>query len=283
MSSFENWLAQLNISDLLFIPIKILIVIAVCVVAITLGRKIIRQILKRNGDDRSKVTIMTVFMSFWKYLIYFIGAITILSIVNINIAPVLASAGVLGLAVGFGAQNLVKDVISGFFIIFDRYYAVGDYISTGKVSGYVQEIGLRSTRVKDWGGEVYFFPNGEVSIVTNYSRENLVTYFHIPISYEANIDEAINILKETCIQMAQQLPAIKDGPYVLGVDLLEDNLVKIKISFGASLEDKFALERELKKQIITDLTQAGIKLSVNPLTKLLTSQGPKVQERGQQL
>src|SRR5690625_3614670 len=106
------------------------------------------------------------------YIVYFTAFIMILSTLGIEVMPLLAGAGVAGLAIGFGAQNLVRDVISGFFIIFEDQFSVGDYVGVAGIEGTVEEIGLRTTKVLSWTGEMNVVPNGDVTQVTNYSLHN---------------------------------------------------------------------------------------------------------------
>src|SRR5690625_7951565 len=120
----------------------------------------------------------------------------ILDTLTIQIGPLLAGAGIAGLAIGFGAQNLVKDIISGFFIVFEDQFGVGDYVSFAGVEGTGEEIGLRTTKVKSWTGEQQVNPNGNITQVTNYSGHNGLAIVDINISYENDITEAEKIIED---------------------------------------------------------------------------------------
>ena len=122
--------------------------------------------------------------------------LAILSTFGINVAGLVAGAGIVGLAVGFGAQSLVKDVITGFFIVFEDQFAVGDQVQIGQSMGVVIEIGLRTTKVKSYTGELHIIPNGNISEVINYSIYNSIALIDISVSYESDIQAVENIIKE---------------------------------------------------------------------------------------
>jgi len=130
------------------------------------------------------------------YLLNFIAILLILGEFNIQIAPLLAGAGVVGLAIGFGAQSLVKDIITGFFIIFEDQFSVGDVIQTGSTKGTVEMIGLRTTRIRGWTGEVHIIPNGSITRY-EFSVNPLVAVVDITIAYEKTVEELLAPL-EAC-------------------------------------------------------------------------------------
>ncbi|MGI6361730.1 MAG: mechanosensitive ion channel family protein [Bacillota bacterium] len=258
-----KWLSEIEFSMIFTNVLKIAIVIAICIIAIKLGKKIINNIfLKATNIKNSKrvETLSSVCVSVWRYVVYFITILVVMSILNIDIMPVLASAGVAGVAIGFGAQSLVKDVISGFFILFENYYEVGDFIETSGVQGFVEGIGLRSTKMKDWDGSVHVFPNGQVDVVTNYSQGDLTASLRIPVSYVNDIEKALDIVKKVCQDVKQELMQLSHGPTVLGVDELGERQIFIRISFDAALKDKFEIERQLRRRCIEALDEGGITL-----------------------
>ena len=145
----------------------------VLVVALIIGmviRRFVRRVAKRHGVDKKAQTLNSVIGNFFTYLLYFIAIVMILSIFGVNTSSILASAGIIGVAIGLGAQSLVKDIISGVFILFDNYFAVGDYVEAAGYEGFVEEIGIRSSKIRDWSGQLYVFPNGAINGVANYSK-----------------------------------------------------------------------------------------------------------------
>ena len=157
--------------------IYVLLILTVSGIAIKLFKRMTKNAVaksKAEGNMRAG-TILTIFNSTIKYVIYFIAFAAIMSTFGVNIAPIIASAGVVGVAVAFGAQSLVKDVITGIFIMLEDSYSVGDYVKAGGVSGFVTEVGLRSTKIRDWTNEVHIVPNGNIAVITNYSSSVLCT------------------------------------------------------------------------------------------------------------
>jgi small conductance mechanosensitive channel len=156
--------------------LKIIGVIVGSRLIVSFGGRAIKQIFERrelndNLVDAGRLQTLEVLLrSTFTYLIYFMAGLTILQIFNVNTAAILASAGILGLAVGFGAQSLVRDIISGFFIIFEDQFKVGDFVEAVGVIGVVEEVGLRTCKIRQWTGQLHVIPNGEITKVTNYSR-----------------------------------------------------------------------------------------------------------------
>src|SRR5699024_10735788 len=130
------------------------------------------------------------------YLIVFIVIMMILDTFDVPIRTMLAGAGVVGLAIGFGAQSLVRDIIAGFFIIFEDQFSVGDYIETGEIEGDVEVIGLRTTKLRSFYGQTYVIPNGKIEIVTNYSVSNGFAMVEINIPYESDIVKVEKMVEE---------------------------------------------------------------------------------------
>jgi small-conductance mechanosensitive channel len=259
----SKWFADIEFTTVISSALKIAIVLFICFIAIKIGKSIIKGVFGKVSNVKNSKradTLATVSFSVWRYFVYFITVMIILSILDINIAPVLASAGVAGIAIGFGAQSLVKDVITGFFMLFENYYEVGDYVEAGGVKGFVEEVGLRSTKIRDWAGEQHICPNGQLTIVTNYSRGNLSSIVQIPVSYEGDLSMAMRAINQICYDMKDQYPQITDGPVVLGLGSLEPSHMTINISFSAALNDKFEIERQLRQRSKEALDKIGISI-----------------------
>src|SRR5690606_35032709 len=152
-----------------------------------------------------------------KYVLYFIGTVIILDMFNINTSSILATAGIGGLAIGFGAQSLVKDVITGFFILFEDQFSVGDYVKIDSYEGIVEELGVRVTKLRDFSGELHIIPNGNINTVTNKARGAMRALVKVSIAYEEDIDRAIKILDGVCNRLKQSNKSIEEGPTILGV------------------------------------------------------------------
>ena len=164
------------------------------------------------------------------YAVFFIAGMMALEAIGINTASLLAAAGVAGLAIGIGAQNFVKDVVSGFFIIFEGQFRVGDYVGIGDVRGFVEQTGLRTTWIRTYSGEVHIIPNGEVRKVVNYMGPEMRVMFDVPISFEEDVDRAIAALEEA-FERAHEgvLEKLVAGPKVLGVSNIGEAGVDLRI------------------------------------------------------
>ena len=181
--------------------LKILVIILLAVVVVKIGKSVIRRMFtfqlksKIRPSERREKTLLKLLENALSYIVYFSAILAILA-EFMNISGLLASAGVLGLAVGFGAQSLVKDIISGFFIIFEDQFSVGDYVQIGTAVGTVEEIGLRTTKVSAYGGEIYIIPNGNITEVVNYSINNSLAIMDIRIAYETDIQKAESLIED---------------------------------------------------------------------------------------
>lgn len=176
-----------NLADWGTVGVKLIAIVLLSRVLISVFQLIIEESLLKTKDltetqEQRRKTLVPIIQSISKYLVYFGSAIFMLDAIGIDPGPILAGAGILGLAVGFGAQNLINDIVSGFFILFENYYLVGDYIETDAASGYVEAIELRTTRIRHQYGQVYILRNGDITAVTNYSKEFVYAPVNIGLS-----------------------------------------------------------------------------------------------------
>ena len=258
--------------------LSIFIIIVLAGIFVKLGQRFIKKSLNMRLmkiDAGRSATMASVMGSVWKYAIYFIAGIMILNSFGINIMPILASAGVVGLAVAFGAQNLVKDAITGFFIIFDNYYTIGDYIQTGDLKGNVVEFGLRSTKIIDYGGEIHIIPNGNIGTVTNFSRGILTEYMSFPVPFNTDLSAAETAGRNACRRLfAEYAGGIKlpDEPSYLGVGAIDGSLINLQFCFSALLNDTFGIKRRFLQLIREELAAEGIQAPA-PAPFAVISQG----------
>jgi len=272
MDALTSWFAELDVVIIISIIVKTLAILLICRLSIAIINRIIKRLLRREKGGRVG-TISAVSSSFFRYIIWAIGVIMILSLLGVNIVPILASAGVLGIALGFGAQSLVKDVLGGFFMLLDNYYEIGEYITTAQGSGFVEEIGLRTTKLRDWGGQLYILPNGSITGVTNFSRGQLSSSVEIPLAYGSDWEMALEIIKKAAAQMEADCPELSKGPQVLGLDRLEENRVVVKLSFASGLREQKSLQRELLQRVGMALENSGIELPASYRQQLTPSEG----------
>jgi moderate conductance mechanosensitive channel len=185
-------------------------------------------------------------------LVVGVAIMMVLSEFGINIAPIITGAGIAGLAVGFGAQNLVRDIISGFFLILEDQIRVGDVVKINGIGGSVEAINLRTTVLRDLEGIVYIFPNGEIKQVANMSKEYSYSVVSVNVAYKENVDRVMEVLKSIGTELAQDenfRPYILEPIEILGVDSLGDSQVTIKIRMKTLPLKQWAVGRELLRRI----------------------------------
>ena len=241
--------------------LKIIGILVGAKLAVNFGQLVVKRGFdKHEKNGRRAQTLEILLRSTITYLVFFMACLMILQIFNVNTSAILASAGILGLAVGFGAQNLVKDVISGFFILFEDQFSVGDFVQIDTVTGTVEEIGLRTCKIRQWTGELSIIPNGGITRVTNYNRGPMLAQVTMGIAYEEDIDQAINVLRDECEAAYREIEAIIDVPKVQGVTELGLSSVDIRIVAPTLPGEHWAVERELRKRFKYALDRAGIEI-----------------------
>ncbi|GMK38966.1 mechanosensitive ion channel protein MscS [Paenibacillus sp. CCS19] len=228
LSSHERW-ADIGLTIVRVAAILLIGRVVELIVHKSINRMMIEREMKQASFTRRMLTVGKLLKNVTTYLIYFVGALLILAEFNVNLAPLLAGAGVISLAIGFGAQSLVKDIITGFFIILEDQFAVGDVIQVGQFKGTVEMIGLRTTRVKSWTGEMHIIPNGMINEVTNFSMNNSVAVVDFAIAYEEDVDRAVDIMKKTLESDTLVLEHTMGKPQVLGVQMLGPEQVTLRV------------------------------------------------------
>ncbi len=230
-----------------------------------IGTRIISGAFLRVQEQRGMhpgrtKTLEKLALNVFTYFLIFFLLTVIIGIFDYDIAPLIAGAGIVGLAIGFGAQGLVSDVVTGFFILLEKQVEVDDYVTMAGLDGVVEEVGLRTTRVRGFDGTLHFIPNREIKSVSNHSRGNMRALVDISIAYDENIDEAITILQAACDEVAKEDTAIKEGPNVVGVQSLGDSDVVIRIIAKTENMSQWAVERKLRKSLKEALDRHGIEI-----------------------
>lgn len=200
-------------------------------------------------DERKLNTLTTVLKNIIKYLYYFIGILITLDIFGINTSSILATAGIGGLAISFGAQSLIKDIITGFFILFEDQFSVGDYVQIGEFSGVVEELGLRVTKLRDFSGELHIIPNSSISVVTNKTRGAMRALVKVRVSYDEDIDRVIGVLDGVSEELRRSNEDIVEGPTILGVTDLGEYSMDITVIAKTKPMSQWSVERALRKAI----------------------------------
>lgn len=264
--------------------IKIISIVIIMYLSIKIGKYLIKKAVdkqvKSNAalslDPQRAKTLGGVMKSILKYSVYFLGITSILSVLFGGISFTFASIG--GVALGLGSQSLIKDFINGFFILFEDQFGIGDYVTIGNFSGIVQTIGIRTTIIKDFTGDIHSIPNGMISEVTNHSRGNTRFIVDVDIAYEEDIDNAINAInaiKECCDKFQKEHEDFINEPIeVLGVSALAASSVTIRTVGRTKPLTQWKMENELRKAIKITLDENGIEIPY-PKTQLININSDK--------
>jgi small conductance mechanosensitive channel len=199
------------------------------------------------------------------FVISFIAILMILGELGIQLGPLLATAGIGALAIGFGAQSLVKDVISGFFIILENQYRIGDAIEVAGVSGLVESVSLRKTVLRDLEGKVHTIPNGEIKVVSNLSKEWSRSVLDIGISYREDVDQVIDLLSEIGRELGAEEPYksfILEPLQILGLERFGESQSIIRIMVKTAPLKQWEVGRELRRRIKNRFDEKGIQIPV---------------------
>jgi len=219
-----------------------------------------RSTFKITLDENRVNSLKSILRSITRYVIYFLAIMSVLETMGIPVKALITAAGIGGLAIGFGAQNLVRDVITGFFILFEDQFTVGDYVEVGDKSGIVEEMALRVTKIRDFNGDLHIIPNGAISQVTNRCRGNMRALVEIGIAYEENIDRALNVLRKASEEIAKENEDIVEGPLVLGVTKFGASEVVITCIAKTKPMAQWAVERLMRQRYKETFDKEGIEI-----------------------
>ncbi|MBG9549970.1 mechanosensitive ion channel family protein [Cytobacillus firmus] len=245
---------------------KVMAILIVTSILIRIGKLAIRNLFKVRTPSRLRIserreaTLLKLLENMLTYVVFFVAAIMILSVLTIDVKALLAGAGIVGLAVGFGAQSLVKDIITGFFIIFEDQFSVGDYIRIDQFEGTVEEIGLRTTKIKNWTGEVHILPNGSIMQVTNFSLNNSVAFVDVSIAYEGDIVKVEQVLQELFEKLPEKYDDMVKPPEILGIQNMAAADVMLRVVSETLPMRHFYIARQLRKEIKLCLDEHGIEI-----------------------
>ncbi|QFT88690.1 putative MscS family protein YkuT [Bacillus sp. THAF10] len=254
------------LTSLGIIAIKLLVILLAYAIVRAVGTKIISRIFEKStqrqglSQGRAKTLEKLTTNIFTYVLIFFLVIMVLENVFELDTTAILAGAGIVGLAIGFGAQGIVSDVVTGFFLLLEKQVDVDDYVTTAGFSGIVEEVGLRTTKVRDFDGSLHYIPNREITNLTNHSRGNMRALVDIGISYDDNIDEAVAVIQSVCDQIALEEEAILEGPNVVGVQSLGSSDVVLRVIARTANMEQWGVERKLRKAIKEALDSNGIEI-----------------------
>ncbi|MRH41878.1 mechanosensitive ion channel [Aquibacillus halophilus] len=267
MNLFEEGL-EFNFAELLEIIIgkglKIALLVIALLIITPIGKKIISKAIAKasNKEKISEGRIKTLdklLVNVYTYTLTFIFIVMLFGVFDLDLGPLLAAAGVVGLAIGFGAQGLVSDIVTGFFLLLERQIEVDEYVTAGGFNGIVEEVGLRTTKIRSFDGTLNFVPNRDVAGVSNHSRGTMRALVDIGISYDDNIDQAMQVLQKVCDEFKDDERFV-DGPDVLGVQSFGSSEVVLRILGRTENMLQWSAERDMRKRIKEVFDEAGIEI-----------------------
>jgi small-conductance mechanosensitive channel len=255
---------------------RVLIVLVVAFVLIRLLRATTRRLdrFSQNITTGERVhqmyqlrTLAQVINSVGVAIIFFLAAMQILPLLGLDIKPLLASAGIAGLAIGFGAQTIVKDVINGFFILLEDQYHLGDVVQIAGVKGTVEDMTLRRTALRDGDGSLHFIPNSEIKVVSNLTRDWTQVSLHVAVDYSEQSDRVIKLLREAALEVRNDprfADVIVSEPEVPGIERVSGHEVVYLMLVKTRPGQHFAVSRELRRVIKECFEKNNIKMAAPP-------------------
>ena len=254
--------------------LRILFIFALAFVADIVLRvvipRIIRPAVSRQMKDKPEEeieqrshTLVAVLRGSGRFVLVIWALFTILPELGVNVTPILASVGIAGIALGFGAQSLVKDVISGLFILLENQYSKGDVVTVAGISGLVEEVGLRRTVLRDLDGVVHHVPNGEIAVASNLTQEWSRVNMNVSVAYGEDLDKVFEVINRVGNEMAADAefgPLILKAPQVLRVDAFEDSGIAIKILGDTEPIRQWEVMGELRRRLKKAFDEEGIEI-----------------------
>jgi small conductance mechanosensitive channel len=217
-----------------------------------------------QSAERSKQrarTLSTVLESVATLTIFGLAILISLGELDISVGPLVAGAGIVGIALGFGAQSIVRDFLSGIFMLVEDQYGVGDIVDLGEATGVVEEISLRTTRIRDVGGTVWYFPNGEIRRVANKSYTWARSVLDIGVAYDTDVDLAARVIKEAADSVWRdglEAATILEEPEIWGVESFDESAITIRLVVKTEPGEQWATSREIRRRIKQAFEREGI-------------------------
>jgi len=234
------------------------VIILVALFVVFLANLITRRFVKRHKRKRT-ITVARLLNNIIRFTVVIFGAIAIMGVWGVNVMPILAGAGIVGIALGLGAQTLIRDLLAGISIVVENAFDIDDVIEVNGFKGRVIEIGLRSTRIQGWRGDVKIIANGDITEVINYSKNPSIGVVEFEIGQQENLERVLKILEERIGSLKDMYPQIIEGPTVVGIVKLGPQSATIRITAKTLPEEHYAVERAIYKFTKNLFEEYGIK------------------------
>lgn len=219
--------------------------------------KLIRDEKMAEGNSRIR-TAASIVNSFVKVIVYSFAVLVILDFVGVNTKSVLAVAGIGGITIAFAAQSIVKDAINGAFLLFENQFDIGDWIEVKGKSGTVMEMGFRTVKLQDLAGQVHMIPNGQIDIVTNYSKNKMKAMVDISLRADVDIEKSLNIIEATLDRLKKENPIFLTRPNIFGVMKVDEFSYTINLNAFTNTGEQWAAERLLRREVLKELQKKDL-------------------------
>ncbi|AIO18190.1 putative MscS family protein YkuT [Candidatus Izimaplasma bacterium HR1] len=251
-----------NINDILAQVIVTSAMIVLWIIAGIILLRVLKIVIYKSmrveKNGARALTVSKLLNSIVKYVVWFIIILLILGELNVNITPFIASAGVVGLAIGFGAQEIVRDFISGFFIIFEGSFDVGDVVEVDGFKGTVLSLGLRTTIIENWLGERKIINNGKIGSIINCSKNDSIAIIDFGVGYDTDLNELNKVMASFVEELESRHEVIVETPQFLGVTELADSSINMRMIAKTKAMQHFQVERDIRKELVEVLVKNNI-------------------------
>jgi small-conductance mechanosensitive channel len=272
MNTVTHWAVSLNIAAII---VTILVTLAFYYVGTAVVVKVVKRAVERTKQrhdihqkdiEKRQKTLVALFINVWRVLVIVVGSLELFTYLfpSVSLAPLFASAGIIGVALGFGSQSLVKDFLSGIFIISENQYRVGDIIEIDSAGGTVERIGARSTVLRDADGNVHYFPNGMIQHVVNKTMGYSMARFSISVHPSSDLDSVVAIINSTGNKLASEekwKPKIIEAPSFISVGEFTSTSVSLLIAGKTQPSDQWSVTAEMRRRLLTEFEEQGVTLS----------------------
>ncbi len=248
------------IAELIVTVASVIIWIFIGIILIKLMKRATYRLFKLDKRSARALTIGKLLNSIFRYIIWFIVGIVILGDLNIDVTPFIASAGVIGLAIGFGAQEIVKDFISGFFIIFEGSFDVNDVVEISGFKGNVISLGLRTTTIKNWKGEVKTVNNGDIRSLINFSKDNSVAIVEFSVAYDTDLVRLKTLMVGFEELIGTKFKGMVESPKYLGISELADSSINLMMIARTKPNEHYQVQRDMKQELIIYLNENKVEI-----------------------
>lgn len=256
----EQLSLRTEIATILITLVVILVWLIIAKIILQAGKRSINRYFKKRKKGSRSITLSALTFAAFKFMVWFIIILLIITELGFDITPILATAGILGLAIGFGAQNLVRDVISGFFIIVDNAYNIGETVEIGGFRGSVVHMNLRTTTLRNFMGSEMIVNNGNVASTINWSRNNTIALVDFGVAYDTDLSKITEIMPAFVEQLNETYEEIVEVPSYLGVTELADSSINMRIMAKTTNGNHWMIERKIRHDLVQYLNEYNIEI-----------------------